>query len=340
MHGVTFASPARAAQRFVCFAISAAIVVMAGTIVTPAAKAQNAPVKIHLIGTDAQINQTPFFVAQKLGYFKDAGLDVSFAPLGGGAPAMAAALKSGQVDIAIAGALQHMQQIATNVISGKIIGVLDDTAGYEVLATNGISDVKGLKGKIFGISSYNGGDQYWAQGVLGKSGLTPDDVTWLPVGVPTARVAALTTGKIDATVIGVRQTGVPASAKDRIKAIANEENSGVPFVGGALFVRQEFLNTNKPALQRFLAALGKGSVWTREHPDEAIPACQETGAKAEDCKTNIAAQIAAKDTYTWSATTRVDADGIKAMLELYAPAITQFKGMKLEDFIDASVAGN
>jgi ABC-type nitrate/sulfonate/bicarbonate transport system substrate-binding protein len=141
-------------------------------------------------------------------------------------------------------------------------------------------------------------------------------------------------------VVGVRQTSVPDSAKDRIKAIADENNSGVPFIGGALFVRQDFLNTNKPALTRFLAALGKGADWVRAHPDEAIPACQDTGSKAEDCKTNIAADIAAKDGYTWSSTTRVDADGIKAMVALYATPIPQFKTMTLTDFVDTSVAAS
>src|ERR1700722_12599433 len=106
-------------------------------------------------------------------------------------------------------------------------------------------------------------------------------------------MAALTTGKVDATVIGSHQTPVPDSAKDRIKVVADEDKNAVPFIGGAFFARQDFLTANKPALTRFLAAVGQGADWGRAHPDQAIPACQDTGGKADDCKVGIAIELAA-----------------------------------------------
>jgi NitT/TauT family transport system substrate-binding protein len=297
-------------------------------------------VTIRVVANDALNNATPFFVALKLGYFKDAGLDVQYASMGGGAPAMAAALKSGQVDIALAGALQHMTQIAMGVISGKIIGEFLNGNNYQILATNGITDISQLKGKIFGVSSYNGGDQLWAQGVMSHYGIGNDDVTLLPVGVPAGRFAALSTGKVDATVIAQHQIVIPDKLKDKVRVIATEDDRVVPFIGGAVFARQDFIASNKPALRKFLAAIGKGADWTRAHPNDAMDPCLASGASVEQCKTGIEFGLADKDPYTWSSTTRVNAEGIKAMISIYAAAAPPMKTMTVDDFVDLSVVGD
>ena len=104
--------------------------------------------------------------------------------------------------------------------------------------------------------------------------------------------------------------------------------------------REKLLVANKPALQKFLAAIGKASDWIRQHPDEAIPACQETGSSLAGCKTAISVAIAAKNPYTWSSTTWVNTKGIEAMLPIVAKVVPKASEMKVSDLVDTSVAAS
>jgi len=297
------------------------------------------PVTIRVGGNDAANGSTPIFVALRLGYFKDAGLDVKYVTLGGGAAPMAAALRAGEIDVAVAGALQHMTDMAKGILIGKIIGEITQSSSLNIIAANGVTDIKQLKGKVFGISSYNGGDQLYAQALIGHFGLGPDDVTFLPIGVPASRIAAMMAGSVDATTMPQAETlSLPDNAKEKIKMILSGDDSPVPFISGAIFAGQGFLASNKPALQRFLAAIGKGSDWLRAHPTEGIPACQDSGSTAALCKLVLEVNLSTKDQYTWTPTTRVNADGIKAMIPIYSQAVPQMKNMTVGDFVDASLA--
>jgi NitT/TauT family transport system substrate-binding protein len=288
---------------------------------------------IRVAGYEGINSATPFFVAQKLGYFKEAGLEVSYVTMASGAPALAAALKTGDIDVGLGAASQWMSDYARGAIQGKIIGELTDN-NYVILGGKGITDVRQLKGKVFAISAHNGGDHLYSQAVLAHYGVGPDALTWLPMGSPASRLIALQTGKVDATELTL--TNLPASARGQV--IVTADASPVPFVSSAIFARQALLQSNRPALQKFLAAIGKASVWIRAHPTEAVQACQESGSDAEGCKIAIQAAISAKNDYTWSQSSRVNTDAIRAMLPIVASVVPQAKTLTVADVVDTSVA--
>jgi NitT/TauT family transport system substrate-binding protein len=290
------------------------------------------PVQVRVTAQDSNASATPFFLAQELGYFRDAGLEVSFVTMAGGDVAMAAALKTGQLDIAVGGATQFMGDLARGVTNGRIVGELTDN-NYAILA-NGITDPKQLKGRNFGISGINGGDHLYVVAVLQHYGIGPDDMNWVPLGVPASRLAGLLAGKVDA--IQMVLTSLPDSAKGKV--IIGPDDSPVPFVSNAIFANYTLLDSNKPALQKFLAAIGKASEWARAHPDQAVPACLKSGAPEAACKLAIEVAVASKNPYTWSATSRVNTDGIQAMIPVIAAIVPKAKTMSVADFVDKSVA--
>src|SRR4051812_22929218 len=102
-----------------------------------AAAQSTAPVKIRVAVQDATSSAVPFFAANRQGYFKEAGLDVTYVSMGGGATAIAAALKAGEIDVAMGGAGQFMDYLAKGMVSGKIIAENTDN-GYAILGANGI----------------------------------------------------------------------------------------------------------------------------------------------------------------------------------------------------------
>ena len=140
------------------------------------------------------------------------------------------------------------------------------------------------------------------------------------------------------TVDGIEMVSVPDSAKSKI--IQSADDSPIPFVSNSLFARQGFLTSNKPALQKLMAAIGKGAAWTRAHPEEAVSGCQLSGGTAADCKLAIEIATASRNPYTWSSTSRVNVAAIKAMIPIIAVTVPQAKDMTVADFVDTSVAGD
>ncbi len=314
-------------------AVAALGVASCGKKAEPGAQQANGLIRIRVAGGEGINSATPLFVAIKQGFFKDAGLDVTYLSMSGGATAMAAALKAGEVDVGLGAATQWMTDTARGAIQGKLVGEFTDN-NYVILAKPGITQPSQLKGKIFAISSHNGGDHLYSQAVLKHHGVSPDDVTWLPMGEASSRLSALMAGKVDGTELTL--TNLPPSAAGMV--IVSVENSPVQFVSNAIYANNNLLSVNKPAVSKFLAAIGRGADYARAHPDVAIAACQDSGSSLEACKSTIAVAIASKNPFTWSSTSGLNATAIAAMQPIVAEVVPQAKTLTLADFADLSVA--
>jgi NitT/TauT family transport system substrate-binding protein len=293
----------------------------------------HALIPIRVAGTDGSNSATPFFAALQQGYFKDAGLDVTFVTLSGGSTSMSAALNSRAIDVGLGSATQWIGDYARGAVAGKIIGEFADN-NYVILGADGITDVRQLKGKVFGVSTLNAGDHLYSKAVLSHFGVAPDDVVWLALGSPTGRFSALTAGRVQG--IEMPLTNLPPDASARI--IVSADDSPVPAVSNAIFAQAAFLKLNRPALEKFLAAIGKGSDWVRGHPADAVSACEQSGSPAESCKAAIQVAVSTKNPYTWSPTTRVNVEAIGAMIPMVASVVPQAKSLTVADLVDTSVA--
>lgn len=292
-------------------------------------------IPIRVAGAEGISTATPLFVAQQQGFFKAAGLDVTYIPMSSGAAAMAAAIKSGEVDVGIGSASQWISDTARGAIKGKLIGEFSDNI-YVILGRKGITDPRQLKGRLFAISGHNAGDHLYSQAVLSHYGMGPDDVTWLQIGDPAARLSALLAGRVDATEMSI--TSLPPAQRERI--LISAEQSPVAFVSNAIYARQPLLDANRGALGKFLGAIGKGSAWVRAHPDAAVPACVKSGSSEAACKETIRLSLEAKSPFTWSSTTALNIAGIKAMLPMVGAVVPQARTMALAEVADPSVAAH
>jgi ABC-type nitrate/sulfonate/bicarbonate transport system substrate-binding protein len=77
---------------------------------------------------------------------------------------------------------------------------------FSLMAAKGINAVKDLKGKRVAVSQLGDAPYNYTVALLGKFGLTPKDVEWVPVGTDaTARASALVGGRADATLLTAPQ---------------------------------------------------------------------------------------------------------------------------------------
>jgi ABC-type nitrate/sulfonate/bicarbonate transport system substrate-binding protein len=131
-------------------------------------------------------------------------------------------------------------------------------------------------------------------------------------------------------------TSLPESAQER--QILGPDESPVKFVSATFFARQGFIDANRPALQKFMAAIGMADDWIRAHHDDAMAACKDTGSTPATCASSLATLIASKNPYTFSSTGRVNVDGIQGMIPALSVQFPEMKNKTVNDFVDASIA--
>ena len=141
----------------------------------------------------------PLFLAKEGGYYQKYGLDAKlvFAVH----PAGMAMLISGEAQMTNYPMDQAMQA-AIHDSSLVIMGSPLNRALFAMMTKGDIKSVRDLKGKRFGVSQLGDPPYSFALAMLGKYGIGPRDVEWIPLGTDgNGRVAALVGGRVDATMV-------------------------------------------------------------------------------------------------------------------------------------------
>ena len=171
---------------------------------TPAA-AQEKPelAKVRLaVGGQAALYYLPLVVTQRLGLFREAGVEVDISDFAGGSRALQA-LVGGSADV-VTGAFDHTiqmqaknQPVVALVELGQFPGFVLALLNAKAAAYRSPADLKGMK---IGVTAPGSSTHFMALQLMAKSGLKPDDTSFLGVGATTTAVAAVKRGEIDAIV--------------------------------------------------------------------------------------------------------------------------------------------
>jgi NitT/TauT family transport system substrate-binding protein len=146
-------------------------------------------------------------VGDKRGLFRDEGLDVSLeqAVATIGIPAVV----SGQYDFT--GSVGSAQSAILQGAPLKVVMVAQDRPAYGFFARPGITSIQELKGKALGITTAGSAAQIMANLVLEKHGIdTVHDITWVQLRTPANLWAALSTGVVEASMVGTADLARPA----------------------------------------------------------------------------------------------------------------------------------
>lgn len=141
----------------------------------------------------------PLFLAKEGGYYENNGLNATLEF--GVHPAGIAMLASGEAQMTNYTLEQAMQAVAQNG-DFVIVGSPLNSGLFAMMAKSEFNSPADLKGKRFGVSQIGDAPYNFASAILEANGLTQRDVDWIPIGTEGGgRVAALTSGRIDATMI-------------------------------------------------------------------------------------------------------------------------------------------
>jgi putative hydroxymethylpyrimidine transport system substrate-binding protein len=214
------------------------------------------------------------YMAQKLGYFEEAGLDVTIrTPADPAAPVKL--LAAGRTDLAISYEPEVLlaRDQGLDVVS---VAALVNTPLTSMiwLKKSGVDGVAGLRGKTIATAGIPYQDAY-LKTILARTKLTPADVKTVNVGY--GLLPALVGGRAQAMLGGFRNVeGVDLRLRGKNPVVTPVDRLGVPTYDELVIAaRGSRLEEDPRPIQLFLAALARGTAAAAADPEAATKALLE-----------------------------------------------------------------
>lgn len=214
----------------------------------------------------------PLTIAEQMGYFKEAGLDVTIVDFAGGSRALQAVV-GGSADV-VSGAFEHTLNMQLKGQPMRAF-VLQGAAPQIVLGINpktmpNFKSVADLKGKKIGVTAPGSSTNVLANFVLAKAGLKPSDVSFVGVGAGSGAVAAMRAGQVDAmsnldpVITLLQRSGDFKVITDTRILTEAEKVFGGPMPAGCLYCPQNFLDKNPNTAQALTYAMVRANKWIQQ----------------------------------------------------------------------------
>ncbi|MFG1464878.1 ABC transporter substrate-binding protein [Xanthobacter sp. DSM 24535] len=232
------------------------------------------------VGGKPLLYYLPLTLAERLGYFKDEGLNVEINDFGGGAKSLQA-LIGGSVD-AVTGAYEHtirMQQKKQDVRAvidlgrypGIVVGVRKEKAGT-------IKSIADLKGATIGVTAPGSSTYILVQYLLAKAGMKTDDASFVGVGSGASAVAAMQKGEIDAishldpVITKLVDSGDMVVLVDTRTTEGTEKVFGGMNPAAVLYFKESFIKANPKTVQALTNAFYRTLKWLEKATPEQVAA--------------------------------------------------------------------
>ncbi len=214
------------------------------------------------------------YMAEKLGYFEEAGLDVSIqTPSDPAAPIKQVA--AGRTDLAISYEpevlLAHEKGLDVVAVGALVNRPLTSMIWLQESKIGGIA---GLRGKTIATAGIPYQDAY-LETILARANLSPDDVETVNVGY--GLLPAIVGGRAQAMLGGFRNVeGVDLRQRGKNPVVTPVDRLGVPTYDELVLVaNRESLEEDDDAVRLFLAALERGTAAAVKSPGAVTDALVE-----------------------------------------------------------------
>ncbi len=237
---------------------------------TGAAGTQSAKLILNFLAGGPQAG---FMYAKKLGYYTDAGIDLTIEE-GKGSATTAQQVAAGQAEFGYSDAPSVM---SVRVKGGPvtIVAPVLQTNGFAIISLKekNITKVSDLIGKTLAVQPGT------AQTALLDAVFLSNNVDKSKVTIvnldPSALNSSLLQGKVDAILAGADFQGVQITDLGKEINQIFYKDAGVPTVGLSIITRDEIVQNNPDLVARFVAASLKGWDAARKNPDAAAAAVVE-----------------------------------------------------------------
>jgi NitT/TauT family transport system substrate-binding protein len=230
------------------------------------------------VGGKGLLYYLPLTLAERLGYFKEQGLDLTINDFAGGAQSLQS-LVGGSVDV-VAGAYEHTirmqakgQDIRAVIELGRFPGIVLAVKKDKAAQVKSFADLKGLK---IGVTAPGSSTNFFVMYLMAKAGLKPGDASYIRVGAGPTAVAAVKRGEIDAIVnLDPVITKLVQDGDIVVMADSRTEDGNMKLFGGnnpaaVIYTKQEFIQKNPVTTQRVVNAMYKALKWLEKASAEDV----------------------------------------------------------------------
>jgi NitT/TauT family transport system substrate-binding protein len=159
-------------------------------------------------------------------------------------------LISGNLDLS---QLSGAPGVGANLEGGDLVyfaGLLDKL-NYQLIARPEIKSIEQLKGKKFAVSRFGSSADFGMRAMLKRVGVDPvKEATILQIGDEPARIAAITSGNVDGTVVNA-PFGTEAE-RLKLSVLADSVKMNIPFFNTGLLGSRRFLEKQDARVMNFL----------------------------------------------------------------------------------------
>ncbi|HKA33989.1 MAG TPA: ABC transporter substrate-binding protein [Candidatus Binatia bacterium] len=218
------------------------------------------------VGFNGFYGAAPFYLGQDAGIFRKQGISLEMVFIAGGSISTQA-LVGNSLDILLTGGPPFLNAYVRGA-KIKIIGGVTNILPYVFVSTPSITSGEQLRGKRIGISRFGSNTDFVVKLAFGVLGINPQDVSVLQIGGSQARLVALRSGAIQATVL-TPEEGI-AAQKMGMVTLLDFIAKGVEFPHVSVVAREDSLQTQAPLVRRFMAGYLEAVRYFKKSRDDAI----------------------------------------------------------------------
>ena len=239
-------------------------IVSAAAVIAALSAASAAGAQELAVGTIGASSDSPFFIADKRGYFKDEGLTVKFIRFDSAAKAMAP-LGTGELAVASGATSAALYNAVKRGVPLKIVADKASNPpgfGFEALMVR--KDLEGtikkladFKGRKIAISAAGNSEDFLVDYAMRKAGLTIHDVDSVYLGFP-QHIAAFTNGGIDVS-LTVEPSITSILKADKAVRFLGVDELYPKFETAVVFYSEKFIKERPEDAKKFMRAYLRGA---------------------------------------------------------------------------------
>lgn len=303
------------------------------------AHAQTKPEKPDLVlgvGGKSLLYYLPLTLTERLGYFKDQGLNVTITDFGGGAKALQS-LVGGSADV-VTGAYEHTirmqakgQDITAVLELGRFPGIVLAVRKDKAAQVKSFKDLKGFK---IGVTAPGSSTNFFVNALIAREGLKADDVAIIGVGTGLSAVAAMKKGELDAmsnldpVMTKLTQDGDVVVLADSRTEEGNRKLFGGNNPAAVVYLKRDFIAKNPVTTQAIVNAFYKTTKWLEKATPDDIAKVVPEEYWLGDRALYLAAVTASKPMY--STTGVIPPEGMTNALGMLTEFDPELKDAKVD----------
>lgn len=271
--------------------------------------------------------QLPLLYGEQKGIFADEGLKVSWVQ------STDLIVSSGAGDITFAfGPTTTQLRAADGGAPIRIVGAGFRSKGpFWLIGRAGITTVEDLRGKTVGIAVAGSGMETYALTILRAHGLDPKkDVTLVASGTQETAYGAVTTGKVDATIIHQPFAALGEIQKKTVTLARGWEYLPT-YQTGTLIAGTDVIDDDPELLRAGLRAYYRSYRYAKEHYDEYIPWLQQKLSTIDGEAVRRAIEL---EDVIWEGNAAVDLDAVRKSQDVEIAVGHQKKPYDAQKLID------